>query len=61
MNLFFTIKTNKSKIYKAYTTDIFSSFFDIRVLNKGNNISFKIQLIRIKLVFSIFNKSISDI
>ena len=61
INLFFTMKINKIKIYKANTIDIFSSFFDIRILNNGKMISFKIQLIKIKLTFSIFKQSISEI
>ena len=61
MNLFFTTKINRIKIYKANTIDIFSSFFDISILNNGNIISFKIQLIKMKLTFSIFSKRISEI
>ena len=55
------MKINRVKIYKANTIDIFSSFFDIIVLNKGKIISFKIQLIKMKLTLSIFNNSISEI
>ena len=49
------------KIYNAHTIETFSSFLDIITFIRGKIISFKIQLIKIKLTLSNPIKSISDI